>query len=253
MLIPSHISSAIVLVLILLSRIGQAQDRPLAPPPPYMVQVIPKNNFLNRTVIPTSFVETFYVQNIGNNSDTYTITCRGTGVIACTNVSQSSLSLGPGEQQPIAATYTKNGGGTGTLWLKANDEDFARDSGSYAITVGAPIVDSTPYNYAGQIYSRCAQSCFAVIHSQATVPYFSLDAPRYVALTYNSDRVNPKIFVHLNVSPDPGDSPPSEYQLKVKVNDAYVTFRNSEQTLRFTNPAPGTDAVRIAGQIDAAT
>src|SRR6266545_258662 len=88
---------------------------------------------------------------------------------------------------------------------------------------GAPVVDATPYNYAKQDYNLCAVSCFATVYRQSTTPYVSLDEARSVTLVYNSDRVNPRPFVHVEVTPDTGYTP-TEYQLQVKVNGAFVTF-----------------------------
>ncbi|MGH7613079.1 MAG: RHS repeat domain-containing protein [Gemmatimonadales bacterium] len=125
------------------------------------------------------------------------------------------------------------------------------DDGSYTVAAyapaGAPVVDATPYNFDAQHYGRCAESCFGAVHAQSTVPYFSLDAPRSVTLVYNGDRVDPKPFVHVNVSPDLGyGQTPSEYRLQVKVNGAFVTFANGEQLLRFAYP--GNFPARIGGQ-----
>src|SRR6266699_3257574 len=79
-------------------------------------------------------------------------------------------------------------------------------------TPGAPIVDATPYNYAKQDYTLCAVQCFAMVYRQSTVPYVSMDAPRSVTLVYNSHRVNPIPYAHVNVSPDLGfGQTPTEY------------------------------------------
>ena len=106
----------------------------------------------------------------------------------------------------------------------------------------------SPYNYAKLDYDLCAVNCFAAVHAQSTAPYFSLDAPRSVTLVYNSDRVNPKPFVHVNVMPDAGYTP-TEYRLQVKVNSVFAAFVNGDTTLRFTNP--GAVFVRLGGQFDA--
>src|SRR6185436_6300511 len=112
------------------------------------------------------------------------ITCWGAGGLTCIGTSQPSVSLAGGTQTTVTATYTVGSAGTATLWLKA--AGTARDSGSYAVVVGAPIVDLGPYNYASQNYGRCVQTCFAAVYAQGTVPSFSLDAPRSVVLAYNS-------------------------------------------------------------------
>jgi RHS repeat-associated protein len=115
---------------------------------------------------------------------------------------------------------------------------------------GAPVVDVTPYDYAKQDYNLCAVTCFATLYRQSTVPYISLDQPRAVTLVYNSDRVNPMPFVHVNVTPDLGfGQTPTEYRLQVKVNGSFVTFRNGEQMLRFNYP--GAASARLGAQFDA--
>ncbi|HEV8265782.1 MAG TPA: hypothetical protein VGQ06_12615, partial [Gemmatimonadales bacterium] len=119
------------------------------------------------------------------------------------------------------------------------------------VPAGAPVLDATPYNFNKQDYGRCAAACFAATYAQSTVPYVSLDAPRSVTLAYNGDRLNPKPFVHVDVTPDLSLGTPTEYRLQVKINGAFVTFVNGEQTLRF---AYATSAkVRLGGQFDASS
>jgi len=143
----------------------------------------------------------------------------------------------------------------GSFTIRGGDAGGSNPETYNGVTYGTsadPVVDVTPYNYAKQDYSRCAVSCFAAVYQQSTTPYFSLDAPRFVTLVYNSDRVNPRPFVHVNVSPLPGFAEtPTEYRLQVKVNGAFVTFLNGEQTLRFAYP--GAVSARIGGQFDAAS
>jgi hypothetical protein len=214
---------------------GGAGPQFLGPPPPYCVTVTPDGLAgPNRAVNSSGHSETFWVTNIGTNADTYTMTCWGTSGITCTGVNPGSLALAGGTQATVSVNYNVGVAGSGQLWVRAAGS--ASDTGHYVITIGAPVVDATPYNWAKQDYSRCALACFAAIYSQGNVPYFSLDAPRNVVLVYNGDRLNPKPFVRVNVSPDPGTAAPSEYRLKVKVNGAFVTFVNGEQTLRFAYP-----------------
>src|SRR5688572_18973495 len=160
-----HVLLSFTLGVIVFPAKSRAQD-PFGPPVPYAVQVTPKSLVANRAAGGGTLVDTFWVQNIGTQSDIYTISCWGTGVIACTGTSQSSVSLAATQQAVITATYTRSAG-TGTLWLKAvgtfGDDNVASDSGSYAITVGAPLVDASSYNFASQSYSRCAAACFAVV------------------------------------------------------------------------------------------
>lgn len=224
---------------------GGAGPQPLGPLPPYCVTVTPDGLAgPNRAVNSSGHSETFWVTNIGTNADTYTMTCWGTSGITCTGVNPASLALAGGTQATVSVSYNVGAAGSGQLWVRAAGS--ASDTGHYVITIGAPVVDASPYNWAKQDYGRCAEACFAATYAQGTVPYVSRDAPRNVVLVYNGDRLNPKPFVHVNVSPDPGTAAPSEYRLQVKVNGAFVTFVNGEQLLRFAYP--GAFPARIGGQ-----
>jgi RHS repeat-associated protein len=155
-----------------------------------------------------------------------------------------------------ARSFSTTNGATGSFVIRGGDAGGVNpetyNGVTYTISDGAPVVDASSYNFSKQDYSRCAVACFAAIHQQSTTPYFSLDAPRSVTLVYNSDRVNPRPFVHVNVSPDPVfTETPTEYRLEVKVNGASVTFSNGEMTLRFAYP--GAVPARIGGQFDAAS
>jgi RHS repeat-associated protein len=63
-----------------------------------------------------------------------------------------------------------------------------------------PTVSITPYSPDLQDYGRCAVNCFAATYAQSTTPYFSLDTPRNVTLVYNGDRVDPRPFIHVDVT-----------------------------------------------------
>ncbi|MGH6690195.1 MAG: hypothetical protein ACREF4_05895, partial [Gammaproteobacteria bacterium] len=230
----------------LMPRVAAAQEGPGVP---FCVAVTPDAKAVNRTVAAQS--DTFWVWNCGTIGDTYVLTCSATGSITCTGLSQTQVTLAAGLQTTITASYSA-AAGSGQLTLTAVGlAEEVSDTGWYVITAGAPLVDATPWHPTLQSYARCAQSCFAATYAQGTVPYVSLDAPRNVTLVYNGDRSDAKPFVHVNVIPDPGTAPPSEYQLKVKVNGAFVTFLNGEQTLRFNYP--GTAPHRLGGQFNAAS
>jgi len=192
----------------------------------------------------------FTVRNADRVSLTYSLTCTGSANVTCGTVNPSSLTLAAGVSGSVTVHYSVGPAGTGTLSLTAASGNIS-DAGSYTVPVAAPggaLVDFRPYNYAKQDYGLCAVGCFATVYAQSTVPYFSLDAPRSVTLVYNSDRVNPRPFVHVEVTPDTGYTP-TEYQLQVKVNGAFVTFVNGDQTLRFAYP--GRSTVRLGAQFDA--
>lgn len=199
---------------------------------------------------------TFSVRNNGNYAETYHINCVGTQTVSCTSIDQSDVPLGPGASTTVTATYSVAGSGGGILKVTASR--LVSDYGYLNVTAlrpsGSPIVDLTPYNFNNQDYSRCAHACFAAMTSRATVSYFSLGAPRQVGLVYNGDRVNPRPFVLVNVSPDTTyGSWPTKYQLQVKVNGALVHFVNGDSVLNFSydHATMGVAPFRIGGQFDA--
>jgi RHS repeat-associated protein len=199
----------------------------------------------------TNYTETFTLINIYGTSQTYTLTCGESINVTCSNVSPASVNLAAGAQTNLTATYTTGNPGTGLLMIRASGGTLS-DTGTFNVPIvapaGAPVVDLSPYDFDKQDYGRCAQNCFTVAYAQSTVPYFSMDAPRSVTLSYNGDRVSPRTFVNVNVRPDPNYAgSPTEYQLQVKVNGAQVTFVNGEQTLRFAYPGD-TGRVRIGGE-----
>jgi RHS repeat-associated protein len=115
-----------------------------------------------------------------------------------------------------------------------------------------PLVDVSPHNYDKQDYGRCLNSCFAGTYSYSTVPYYTAGQARSLTLSYNSDRVSPRPFVHLNVKPVAVSGATfQELQLWGKVNGTKVTWINGDTIMRFT-ATPGT-WVRIGGQLKAAT
>lgn len=155
-----------------------------------------------------------------------------------------------------AKTFTVSNGAGGSFAIRGGDGAGSNpetyNGVTYQTSDGSPTVDAAPYNYSMQDYGRCAVSCFAVTYAQSTVPYISLDAPRQMTLVYNSDRANPRPFVHVNVSPDlQYGQMPTGYRFYLKVNGALVHFLNGEDTLRFAYA--GTAPVRIGGQFDASS
>jgi len=225
----------------------------------YSVAVTPDGAMSTTRAANGTYTDTFTVQNTGYYTDTYNaITCSGYVNVTCTSATPGSFLLGSGASQKVAASYTVAGAGTGRLGLTVASTN-ANDGAWYRVPVtavpGAPLVDQTPYNYPNQEYGRCAVACFATVYIQSTVPYFSFDTPRSVTLAYNSDRVNPRPFVHVNVTPDLSyGQTPTEYRLQVKVkwdgvSPTLVTFLNGDSTLRFTYP--GSAPVRLGAQFDA--
>ena len=195
----------------------------------------------------------FVVQNTGDCPDGYGIAVTKNGTVTSATQSPTGLSLDPGQSDTVTVTFVAGASPGGTITVTATGSFGSNAHAPVSVTIvpasGAPIVDATPYNFDNQDYSRCAASCFAAIHAQSTVPYFSLDTPRNVTLIYNGDRVKPRPFVHVNVSPDLSyGRTPNEYQLRAKINDVRATFVNGDSVLRFAYISSA--ALRIGGQLD---
>lgn len=229
------------------------------PPQCFVVAVTPDGGSVSRLFYSSGHSQTFVVRNAGLVADMYNLSCAGTNNVTCTG-EVGWVSLLPGDSAQVSVFYTVGPPGIGSLTLTATGSTSTAggpsDGGSYNVTVyvpaGAPVADVTPFNDNNYMVGRCAASCFAAVHAQGTVPYFSLDAPRSVTLVYNGDRVNPKPFIHVNVSPDTSyGQTPLEYRLHALINGALVVFLNNEDTLRFAYT--GTAPVRIGGQLDAST
>jgi RHS repeat-associated protein len=231
----------------------------LTPPPNFSVSVTPDGNPVTVYANTSGNQVTFNVDNTGACPDSYGFNYTATGSITGVTLDKSFANAPVGYHGTVTATFSVGAVGTGVLKLNAGGS--ATDDGRFHVTVsppprppGSPIVDITPYNFDKQDYSRCANACFAAMTQRATVPYVSLDAPRQVTLVYNGDRVSPHPFVLVNVSPDiTYGSWPTKYQLQVKVNGAFITFANGEQTLNFSydHATMGNAARRIGGQFDA--
>lgn len=94
-------------------------------------------------VTPTRFSgaggysETFWVQNTGSTSNTYTFACSSTGGIVC-GTPPAALPLANGVQAQVSMPYTTGVAGTGTLTLTATGTN-ASDPGSYTIPVAVTL------------------------------------------------------------------------------------------------------------------
>ncbi len=209
----------------------------------------------------TAFLTIEYSINGGGSwfsvGGTSQVTVTGTGPGFFTNVQTFTPTVTVSGGGPVWIRLVLRGTASGTLPGGAVKVQIYASSGAYYPVTwsnfpGTPVVDALPYNFDNQNYGSCAQACFAAVHAQSTVPYYSLDAARSVSLAYNGDRVSPKPFVAVNVKPDVAyGSTPIQYKLQVKVNGGVVTFLNGELTLNFAYV--GTPPARIGGQFDASS
>lgn len=226
--------------------------------PPGGAQVTPDGTSTpDRDAYTSGYSASFTVKNTGSSADDFNIWCGGAVNVTCTGTSTTLLHLNPGQQSVVYAYYNVGAPGTGQIQLYAFGDYYGGyDGGYYVVPVvsalPSPIVDLSPHNYDHQVMGRCAASCFAATFAFSTVPYYSMDTPRNLTLVYHGDRVDPRPFVHVNVSHPPGQTPtPQKFWLQVKKSGSFVTFVNGEATLQFT--ASSTVTQRLGGQIDASS
>ena len=198
----------------------------------------------------------FTVHNDGFG-DWFSFVCDRTGAVtACTP--PANIWIGSGGTEDVTVTFTTGAAGTGTVTMEAWGLEMGGDDGWYDVTVevpvvaGSPVVDLSPYFPEKRDYGLCAvPACFGLMYAQSTVPYFSLDTPRNLTLVYNSDRVDPKPFVHVDVKRDPNYAPaPDKFQVELRINGTPVQFANTEYVLNFANPPNDGQFYRMGGQFN---
>jgi RHS repeat-associated protein len=125
---------------------------------------------------------------------------------------------------------------------------LARRNSTRAVEPRDFISDISDTNNDFQSAPLCREACFAATYAFTTVPYFTLDQPRSVTLSYNGDRAFPRPFVFVKVAPDYGAADIAEYWLEVSVSGSPRAFVNGDTKLVFEG---STNEVRLVGQFDA--
>src|SRR5207247_9288184 len=73
----------------------------------------------NTTGGPFGYQASFTIQNTGDASTTYTLTCAGSSNVTCNYVNPTSVTLAPGASAPAHASYRVGAVGTGSLRVTA--------------------------------------------------------------------------------------------------------------------------------------
>lgn len=114
----------------------------LAPslPPGHTVAVTPDGTGVTRPPSSGPYDAFLFVNNTGSYTDSYNIACFGRVNIVCAGVDITYLTLDPGSQTDVMATYnTTASTGIGRVVVRATgDGNPAVDSGYYKITVSGP-------------------------------------------------------------------------------------------------------------------
>src|ERR1041384_1626893 len=104
---PRRLLAAVPAAIVFLPAVLRAQ-------PTYGVSVTPQNQFTaSKTIQTTGYTQRFTIENTGIYTATFTITCGGASGVACTALSQTSVTVNPGLIAYVTATYSTGNQGTG--------------------------------------------------------------------------------------------------------------------------------------------
>ncbi len=212
-------------VLALCGMIGLAASLP----PGHTVAVTPDGTFVSPNPPANSgpFQTTFFVQNTGSYTDSYTLWCAGRVNTTCTGTDITYLTLDPGSQTDVEATYTTGAPGNGRVVMGATGP--AADSGYYRVTVqsiGAPVISLRNHHRDYRDRSLCLTSgageaaawqCGDLLVSHGLPAYATMGRERSLTLVYSSGQGAPKPLVAATVSQS-GIGAPSTVFVKLAVN-----------------------------------
>jgi hypothetical protein len=112
---------------------GELDAKVQGPNPIVAVAVTPDDGSATSPVFgATELTADFVIENTGNVSDTYTITCIGEGAVTCTGTSTTTVQLDRGDSAGVTAVYDFGISPTGNLILTATGTQ-ASDQGQYEV------------------------------------------------------------------------------------------------------------------------
>jgi RHS repeat-associated protein len=201
-------------------------------PPGHTVAVTPDGTFVtpNPPANTGPFQAYFFVNNTGSYTDSYVLWCAGRVNITCAGTDLTYLTLDPGQQSDVEATYTTGAPGTGRLVVGATGAgNPAADSGYYRVTVqsnGAPVITLRNHHRDHRDRSLCLTSgageaaawqCGDLLISHGLPAYATMGRERSLTLVYNSSQGAPRSLVAATVSQS-GIGAPSTVFVRVAVN-----------------------------------
>jgi RHS repeat-associated protein len=177
--------------------------------------------------------EVFFVKNTYTTPITVTITCFGRVNVTCTGTDITQITLAPGAQIDLLASYTVGAAGTGRLVVKAASGGL-QDTGYVFVPVdnpAAPVVALRNHNGDNRDRSLCltagageaaAWQCGDLLVAHGLPGYATMGRERALTLLYNSAQAVPKpvvtaavtqgalapgaVFVRLSINGTPKDS-----------------------------------------------
>lgn len=147
------------------------------------------------------YTAVFNVENAGNTSGGYTLTCKAVGV-TCGSITPTNVNLAPGADANVNVQYTV-GSGTGTLRLTATYGRYT-DDGLYnvtAVAVGPPVVVLRHHNRDNLDRSLCltagagesaAWACGDLVITHSLPGYSTMGRERSLTLIHNSATAYPR-------------------------------------------------------------
>ena len=141
----------------------------------------------------------------------------------------------------------------GTSELTATVTDEAGNQTTQKVQyrfLGSSRISTTPHAGDHRYVGLCVAGCFDGTASYATPAYFSLDAPRNLAIAYRSSHAAPRGFVELDVQ-DTAATKAQKIALKLRRTDGtYASFTTGDTVVYF---AGGSAWTRVAAEFDAAS
>lgn len=245
---------------------GSSQLTYTPPPPAPTVDVTQVGSATISVAAYTASTQQFTVSHLTSGSASYALSARCSGVVAtCSRDSATVSFTGPGNKTVTVSFSVGQGTTGGQVGLVAVNASNATKADSSFVAVAAtgtqPMLITWDFNNNDHQRSDiCANACFAAVHRQSTVPFFTGLGPQAVSLVYSSDRVAPRPFIYADVKLLPGATKtPQRLELRVRVNGVDRPFLNGsgptyggETVLTFAGSGliAGTKH-RLGGQIDA--
>jgi len=195
-------------------------------------------------------------QTPGSGADSFVVSlgCRTPARNCSIPANQTRLSINRGGGTTIPLTFSTDVGGlTGGAVRLTATAIATGNADSDSTLVGTLWFNAAALGDSGTVHDagRCAVGCFSANQALSTVPYYSLGAPRAVALAYVGDGVSTRPIVQVNVVHLPGGPDSVRYKLQVFNGANLLTQTNGETVVRYQyHSATLGDTIRLSGQVD---
>jgi len=204
----------------------------------------------------TSTTRQILLTDFGFVGGTYNVVVACSGVVTKCNNTPPTVTVMPGANQTISVPFTVGtSAGTNNITVTLTKSGLATLVATITVTVTAETktftVSGSSSHGTYQNAAICAVACFAARHAHGTVPYITMDTPRQLTLTYNSDWAFPHPVVYAQVSSTNVINHIDQYWLQLKTaSGTFVTFSNGETQVKFSGTNTGG---QLAAQFNASS